>query len=139
MSALLVALTSSAAMARGTVRIDQGDGSVQTYRNSVIHVVGEMVRVFSPDNHDTLIISHGACSDFDAVEHCLPYRIMLYRNGTDHAIGFDHGSVYLNRSDGTQALPRSSMQLPPRGVLVFVRTARGTSIAVHGTIDRVTR
>ena len=129
----------SAAIAKGTVRIDQSDGTVQSYRGSVIRIVGDTIRVFSPDNRDTLIISHAACTYVGELERCLPYRLALHRKGTDHAIGFDHGTVYFNPSSAAQPLPRSSMQLPPNGVLVFVRTARGTSIAVHGTIDKVTR
>jgi hypothetical protein len=136
--AMFIALSSSIAIAKGTVRVDQHDGSVQRYAGSVIRVVGDTIRVFSPDNRDTLIISHAACSYIGEIQRCLPYRIAFRRNGTDHPIGFDHGSVYLNLSAAAQSLPRSSTELPPNGVLVFVRTARGTSIAVHGTIDKVT-
>jgi hypothetical protein len=136
--AIFIALGNATAIAKGTVRIDQHDGTIQRYGDSVIRIVGDTIRVFSPDNRDTLIISHGACSYVDEIQRCLPYRIALRRNGTNHTIGFDHGSVYFNLSSTTQPLPRSSTQLPPNGVLVFVRTARGTSIAVHGTIDKVT-
>ena len=136
--AMFIAL-GSAAFAKGTVRIDQSDGTTQSYRGSIIRVVGDTVRVFSPDNRDTLIISHAACTFVGDLKRCLPYRLALRRKGTDHAIGFDHGTVYFNPSASPQPLPRSSMELPPNGVLVFVRTARGTSIAVRGTIDKVTR
>jgi hypothetical protein len=121
------------------VRIDQRDGTVQNYGGSVIRIVGDTIRVFSPDNRDTLIISHAACTYIGEIRRCLPYRLALRRNGADHTIGFDHGTVFFNPSAAAQPLPRSSEQLPPNGVLVFVRTARGTSIAVHGTIDKVTR
>jgi hypothetical protein len=130
---------SSVANAKGTVRIDQRDGTVQNYGGSVIRIVGDTIRVFSPDNRDTLIISHAACTYIGEIRRCLPYRLALRRNGADHTIGFDHGTVFFNPSAAAQPLPRSSEQLPPNGVLVFVRTARGTSIAVHGTIDKVTR
>jgi hypothetical protein len=137
--ALLITFSGSGAIAKGTVRIEQSDGAVQSYRGSVVRIVGDTVRVFSPDNRDTLIISHAACTYVGEIRRCLPYRLALRRNGTDHPIGFDHGTVYFNLSADAQALPRSSQQLPPNGVLVFVRTARGTSIAVRGTIDKVTR
>jgi hypothetical protein len=136
--AMFLAL-SSVANAKGTVRIDQRDGTVQNYGGSVIRIVGDTIRVFSPDNRDTLIISHAACTYIGEIRRCLPYRLALRRNGADHTIGFDHGTVFFNPSAAAQPLPRSSEQLPPNGVLVFVRTARGTSIAVHGTIDKVTR
>ena len=138
-TALLVALTNLPAIAKGTVRVDQHDGTVQTYSDGVIHIVGDTVRISSPDNQDTLIVSHAACSFTGVIQRCLPYRIRLHRNGAIHTIGFDHGTVYLNLSGAVQQLPRSSTQLPPNGVLVFVRTTHGTSIAVRGTIDEVAR
>jgi hypothetical protein len=138
-TAVLVALTGTVAFAKGTVRVNQQDGTVQTYSDTVIHVVGNTVRVSSPDNHDTLIVSHAACSFTGELQRCLPYRIRLHRNGTNHTICFDHGTVYMNLGDTAQQLPRASTQLPPNGVLMFVRTTRGTSIAVHGTIDKVER
>ena len=136
--AIFIALSNSIAIAKGTVRIDQHDGTVQRYGGSIIRIDGDTIQVFSPDNRDTLIISHTACSYSGEIQRCLPYRLALRRNGTDHTIGFDHGSVYINLSAAAQPLPRSSTQLPPNGVLVFARTARGTSIAVHGTVDKVT-
>ncbi len=138
-TAVLVALCCSSAVARGTVRIHQTDGAVQTYRDSVIHLVGNTVRVFSPDNHDTLIVAHAACSFVGEIQRCLPYRVTLHRNGADHPIAFDRGTVYMNFSGDAQALPRSSTSLPSNGLVLFVRTARGTLIAVHGTIDKVVR
>jgi hypothetical protein len=136
--AVFLALGTSIASAEGTVRVNQHDGSIQTYANSVIRVAGDTVRVFSPDNRDTLIISHAACSYVGDVQRCLPYRLALRRNHADHPIGFDHGTVYLNLGSTAESLPRSSAQIPANGIVVFVRTARGTSIAVRGTIDKVT-
>jgi hypothetical protein len=136
--AIAIALSGSAANAKGTVRVDQHDGTVQQYHGSVIRIAGNTLRVFSPDTRDTLIISHAACSYVGDIQRCLPYRIALRRNGMNRTIGFDRGTVYLNLSAVAQPLPRSSTQVPPDGVVVFVRTARGTSIAVHGTIDRTT-
>lgn len=134
-----MAFCTSLAFARGTVRISQDGGSAQRYAGSVIELVGNTIRVFSPDRRDTLIITHAACSYVGEIERCLPYRLTLRRNDTEHAIAFDRGSVYFNPTALTHPLPRSSTRLAPNGVLVFVRTARGTSIAVQGTVDKVTR
>lgn len=134
---ICIGLSNSSAIAKGTVRIDQADGTDHLYTGSIIRLAGDTVRVFSPDSRDRLTISQTACSYIGEVKRCLPYKLTLRRNGTDHTIGFDHGAVYFNPSAVAQPLPRSSTQLPPNGVLVFVRTARGTSIAVHGTADRV--
>src|ERR1022692_3345978 len=128
--AICIALSSSVAIAKGTVRVDQSDGMVQRYDGTVIRIVGNTIRMFSPDNRDTLIISHAACTYVGEIQRCLPYRLILRRNGTEHVIGFDHGTAYFNLSAAAQPIPRSSKELPPKGVLVFVRTARGTSIAV---------
>jgi hypothetical protein len=132
-----VALTNSSAIAKGTVRINQADGTDHLYAGSIIRLAGDTIRVFSPDSRDRLTISQTACSYVGEIQRCLPYKLILRRDGTDHTIGFDHGSVYFNPSAVARTLPRSSTQLPPNGVLVFVRTARGTSIAVHGTVDKV--
>lgn len=132
-----IGLSNSIAIAKGIVRIDQADGTAQRYSGSIIRLVGNTIRVFSPDTRDTLIISHAACSYVGEIQRCLPDRLTLRRNGTDHAIGFNRGSVYYNPSAVAQPLPRSSMQLRPNGVLIFVRTARGTSIAVNGTVEKV--
>jgi hypothetical protein len=132
-----IGLSHSIAIAKGTVRIDQVDGTDRRYADSIIRLVGNTIRVFSPDSRDTLIISQTACSYVGEVQRCLPYKLTLRRNRTDHTIGFDRGAIYFNPSAVAQPLPRSSTQLPPNGVLVFVRTARGTSIAVHGTVDKV--
>jgi hypothetical protein len=134
---MCIGLSNSIAIAKGTVRINQDDGTAQRYAGSIIRLVGNTIRVFSPDTRDVLTISHAACSYVGEIQRCLPYKVTLRRNGSDRAIGFDRGSVYINPSAVAQPLPRSSTQLPPNGVLVFVRTARGTSIAVHGTIDKV--
>jgi hypothetical protein len=136
--AAYLAFGTSVASAEGTVRITQSDGTVQTYANSVIRMAGDTIRVFSPDDHDTLIITHAACSYVGDIQRCLPYRIALRRDHADHTIGFDHGTVYVNPGTTAESLPRSSRQIPPNGLVAFVRTARGTSIAVTGTIDKVT-
>jgi hypothetical protein len=136
---LLVCLgvSNSIAIAKGIVRINQADGTEQRYAGSIIRLAGNRIRVFSPDSRDRLTISQTACSYVGEVERCLPDEVRLRRNGTDHVIGFDRGSVYFNPTAVPQPLPRSSTQLPPNGVLVFVRTVRGTSIAVRGIADTV--
>jgi hypothetical protein len=136
--AAYLAFGTSVASAEGTVRINQHDGTLQTYPNSVIRITGDTIRVFSPDDHDTLIVSHAACSYVGEIERCLPYQIALRRNHADHAIGLDHGTVYINPGSTAESLPRSSRQIPANGLVLFVRTARGTSIAVVGTVDKVT-
>jgi hypothetical protein len=115
--------------------MQQSDGTTQTYKNVRIDVAGRTVRLHSPDRHDTLIVQTDACTFVNEMRRCLPYATTLRRNGTTHAIALERGVVYYNTSGAPQHLSHSSEQVAPNGVLVHLRTMRGTLISVTGTVD----
>jgi hypothetical protein len=49
------------------------------------------------------------------------------------------GTVWLNPSNTTESLSHSSTELPPRGVLLAVRTKRGAYVTLTGVVDEVHR
>jgi hypothetical protein len=135
-----VAFTISAATiaeAKGSARVQQSDGSVQTYPNVSIRIRNKTLRITTADGKGTLIIDKAACSYLGALQRCLPYSIMLHQGGGDSRINFDQGTVYANLTDARQQLPQSSTQIPPRGILLALRTKAGTYITLSGTIDEM--
>ncbi len=138
--ALALASAVPAALAKGTTRIQESDGAIRDYADVSIRVIDHRaVHVTSADGRDTLEVSKGACTYAGELERCLPYRIVLDKSGTRHEISFRRGTEYVNRSDEPHQLPRSSMEVPPHGILLSLLTARGTYITVRGTIDGIDR
>jgi hypothetical protein len=134
--AALTLATVSVASASGTARFQQSDGTVKTFPVNIAFI-HTSVRISAIDGHDVLTIPNAACTFAGDLERCLPYNIILHRNGTEHDIPFEHGTVYLNLTGTMQPLTHSSKQVPPNGLLLVVRTQRGTYITVNGTLDEV--
>ncbi len=133
--AFLTALSPiSIAHAKGTVVVQQVNGSKQTYPNSTLRVVGKTLRLTTADKKGTLIITDAACSYVGKLLQCLPYAAVLQQNGT-HTIALQRGTIYFNPTREKQQLKYSSTQIPPNGVLAIVRSAVGTYVSVSGTLD----
>lgn len=133
--ALLAALSpASMVLAKGTVVVQQADGSKQSYPNSTLRIVGKTLRLTSADRKGTLIITDAACSYVGKLLQCLPYAATLQQNGT-HTIALQRGMIYINPTGETQRLKYSSTQIPPHGVLAIVRSVAGTYVSVSGTLD----
>lgn len=120
--------------AKGTVRVQQSDGSVQIYRNATIRVVGRTLHITTADKKGTLIITEAACSHIGALLRCLPYRYILQQNGA-HALDFQRGTVYYNPTSAKEQLSHSSMQIEPNGVLMSLVSKKGTYLTLTGTLD----
>ena len=134
--AVLVAIGLPAGAA-GVTRVNQSDGSVQTYTDVRVSLKGQTLWIASADHKGTLEIVDGACSFIGGMQRCLPYAVTLHQHGQSHAIAIDRGTVYLNLSDTPQHLRRSSKLLAPRNVLVALHTNRGTFVSVEGSLDVV--
>jgi hypothetical protein len=134
---LLSFATTSAASAKGVTLIQQADGSVRTYVDVSIRMVGQTLWLQTADKKGTLKIVNGACSFTGAIERCLPYSVTLIQNGNDRRIAILHGTVYLNLSGVAQSIPMSSQELAPRTILALWRTVRGTYVTIKGTLDEV--
>ncbi len=122
--------------AKGSVRVQQPDGAVQTYDNATFHVVNKTIEIRTADGAGTLIITDAACTLGDnKILTCLPYAMELKQNGQTRELDFHRGTVYYNKSDSKQTLSRSSTQLPPNGVLGALKSKRGTYVTFSGTLD----
>lgn len=134
MSAFLI--YSIPAQAKGTVRVQQPDGAVQTYDNVTFRVVNKTLRIETADKVGTLVITDAACSLNDKILMCLPYAMVLHQGGQKRPLDFHSGTVYFNKSSSDkQQLKLSSTQLPPNGVLGVLKSTRGTYVTFSGTLD----
>jgi hypothetical protein len=129
----------SPAAAKGTVRVQQANGSVSVYSGVSIRVANKTLRVTSADGKGTLIIDKAACFSDGQLERCLPYSIQLSQNGKTHPLDFKTGTVYVNLTATKQQLPMSSTQIPPKGILMALQTKIGTYVSLSGTIDEMKR
>lgn len=127
----------SIAYAQGTVRVQQSTGKVRVYNNVSIRVAKKTLRVTTADRKGTLIVDKAACSSDGALQRCLPYSIKLAQGGSTHPLDFLTGTIYANLTDTKQQLPLSSTQLPPRGIVMALRTKIGTYVSLTGVIDEV--
>jgi len=127
----------SAAHAKGTVTVQQSDGSTQTYNNVSIVIAHKTLKVTTADGVGTLVIDKAACSYVGNLQMCLPYSMTLDQGGGSHPLDFQRGTVYVNLTDSKQPLSQSSMQLPANGILLSLTTKIGTIVNLTGTIDKV--
>jgi len=139
--ALLVAvcIVCRPASASGTARIQQPDGDVKTYKNVRIVINEGNLWMTSSDGKGTLVIGKAACSKIGELVRCLPYDATLVQFGEKTHIALQSGTAWLNPSQTTQTLPLSSAQLPAHGVLVSVRSKRGTYVTLTGTVDKIVK
>lgn len=129
----------SAARATGTVHVLQRDGSTRTYWNVRISIRDESMAITSSDREGTLVLGKAACTKVDELLECLPYDATLLQYGQRFHIPLQSGTVWLNPSKTEQRLTHSWTELPPRGVLLALRTKRGTYVTMTGTVDEVQR
>lgn len=125
------------AAALGTARIQQADGAVKTYANVYIRIANKSMTITSADRKGTLVLQKAACSMVGDLMRCYPYSATLNQHGAVRPISLITGTVWLNPSDVKHQLPKSSTQLPPRGVLLSLKTKKGTYVSVTGTIDEL--
>jgi hypothetical protein len=133
----LILGASSAAYAKGTVRVQQPNGSVQQYDDVTIRIANQALWITTADGVGTLEIEKAACSYVGSLQMCLPYSMTLDQGGGMHPLDFLRGTAYVNFTDDKQQLPLSSIQLPPQGILMSITTKVGTIVNMSGTIDKV--
>ena len=129
----------SVARAEGTARIQQADGTVSTYRNVKINIVQKTLTMTSPDGKGTLMIYRAACFYQGEIMMCLPTGTTLIQGGSVNPIKLVSGTVYANLTDQPHNLSNSSTQVPANGILMALKTRRGTYITLSGTIDKVAK
>lgn len=136
LAALAISISPMPAQAKGTVRVQQANGSVQTYDGVTFRVKGRTMLIQTNDKAGTLIINDAACSlRENKILTCLPYAMSLQQGGETRALDFQHGTIYYNKSSEKQTLSYSSTQLPPNGILGMLRSGKGTYVSFSGTLD----
>jgi hypothetical protein len=125
--------------AKGTVRVQQSNGSVEMYKDVTIKLVrNKAIYVTTADHKGTLIIDQAACSYVGEIRRCLPYSAKLEQDGKTRPLDFKDGTIYGNLTDKMLTLPLSSQQVPPKGIVMLFKTRIGTFVSVTGTMDEVT-
>ncbi len=140
--AFLLACVAAAALAApagatGLVRVQQSDGSVQTYPNVTIRYSkdSKALTITTADGLGVLTVDQAACSYVGAIYRCLLTKMSLTQNGTTQPLDFKTGTIYANTTEGNQNLPLSSQVVPPKGIVMALQTKAGTYISMTGTID----
>jgi hypothetical protein len=133
----LAAAHAAPAAATGTALITQRDGTSKSYANVRIAIAGGSMAVTSADGQGMLVIGKAACTKVNELVRCLPYDATLFQYGEKVRIPLQSGTVWLNPSDSMQTLTHSSAQLPPRGVLMLIKTKAGTYVSLTGKVDEV--
>ncbi|MFZ0682915.1 MAG: hypothetical protein WA428_09360 [Candidatus Cybelea sp.] len=133
--AFILAL-SAPALATGNVRIQQRDGSVQTYTGVTLKVANKTLTLISADKVSTVVISGANCAHDDAIVRCAGGRFSFLRDGERHTVAFKTATFYFNLTDQDQVLPLSTTKIAPHSVIFAVQTAKGTYITGNGKLDQ---
>jgi hypothetical protein len=134
-TAFILAL-SAPALATGTVRIQQRDGSVQTYTGVTLKVANRTLTLISADKVSTVVISGADCAHDGAIVRCVGGGFSLLQDGRRHTVAFKTATFYFNLTDQEQLLPRSTTKIAPHSVIFAVQTAKGTHVTGNGKLDQ---
>ena len=129
----------AAARATGTVVIAMRDGSSRTYDGVHVAIWNESMAVTSGDGQGTVVFGKASCTKVGELVKCLPWDATLFQNGSKLHVALASGTVWLNPTAAYQPIGNSSAHLPPHGVLLAVKTKRGTYVTLTGTVDEVHR
>ncbi len=133
----VAAVSSRPARATGTVVIAYTDGTSKLYHDVRVTIFNESLAITSADGQGTVVLGKASCTKIDELVRCLTYDATLFQNGGKLHIPLQSGTVWLNPTQAYQPLSRSSAEIPPRGVLLAVKTRRGIEVTMTGTVDEV--
>lgn len=133
-----VVALASVASAKGVTRIQQADGTVQYYPDSriVFKKDDRTLKIASADGKGVMIIEQAACSYVDQLYRCYLTQVSYQGVHGLHPIDFERGTAYANLTSDKLTLPFSSKTVPPDGVIISMKTRRGTYVSVQGTVDK---
>lgn len=115
------------------------DGSSRTYNNVHVTIWNESMAVTSSDGQGTVVFGKASCTKVGELVKCLPWDATLFQNGEKLHVALQRGTVWLNPTTDYQSLTGSSQKIAPHGVLLAVRTKRGTYVTLTGVVDEVHR
>jgi hypothetical protein len=139
LAAAAVASVAGIACAKGTLTIQQSNGTINTYPNVTIKVIHNALYLTSADGEGTLIINRAACSYQGQILACLPTSVALVQAGATSPVDLTTGTVYVNTTDTDQQLVLSSRKLQPHSILLSFTTKKGTYVNSTGRIDQVVK
>jgi hypothetical protein len=132
----LVFALSAPASATGTVRIQQRDGSVQTYTGVTLKVANKRLTLISADKVSTVVLSGANCTHEAAIVRCMGGGFSLLQDGKRHNVAFKTATFYFNLTDQEQLLPLSTTKIAAHSVIFAVQTVKGTYITGNGKLDQ---
>ncbi len=132
----LVLILSARASATGSVRIQQRDGSVQTYTGVTLKAANKSLTLISADKVTTVVISGADCAHDGAIVRCMGGGFSLLQDGKRHTVAFKTATFYFNLTDQDQLLPLSTTRIAAHSVTFAVQTAKGTYITGNGKLDQ---
>jgi hypothetical protein len=127
---------SAPALATGNVRIQQSDGSVQTYTGVTMKVANKKLTFISADKVSTVVISGASCGHRGDLIVCNGGGFTFTHEGVPHTIAFKSATFYFNPTDQDQSLPMSTTKLAPHNVVFAIQTKKGTEITGDGKLDQ---
>lgn len=136
---VLVLALSAPALATGTVRIQQRDGSVKTYAGVTMKVAHKTLTLTSADKVSTVAISGAACAPDGTLVRCKGGGFSFLQDAKKHIVPFKSATFYFNPTDQDQLLPLSTTKIGPRSVIFAVQTAKGTYVTGNGKLDQESR
>jgi hypothetical protein len=134
LAALTLALTAPA-LATGTLRIQQHDGTVKTYSGVIMKVANKTLTLTSADKVSTVAISGADCAPDGSLVRCTGGGFSLRQDGQKHIVPFRSATFYFNPTGDDQQLPLSTTKIGARSVIFAVQTAKGTYITGDGKLD----
>jgi hypothetical protein len=134
--AAFVLALSAPASATGNVRIQQSDGSVQTYTGVTMKVANKTLTLISADKVSTVAISGADCAHSGNIVRCTGGGFSLLQDGKRNIVPFKTATFYFNLTDQVQPLPLSTTKIAAHSVVFDVRTAKGTHITGNGKLDQ---
>jgi hypothetical protein len=127
---------SAPALATGNVRIQQSDGSVQTYTGVTMKVANKKLTLISADKVSTVVISGADCGHRGDLIRCMGGGFTFLHEGVQHTIKFKSATFYFNPTAQDQSLPMSTTKIAPQSVIFAIQTAKGTEITGDGKLDQ---
>jgi hypothetical protein len=133
----LVLATSASASATGNVRIQQSNGSVQTYTGVTMQVANKKLTLISADKVSTVVISGGDCAPSGTIVRCTGGGFTFVHEGMKHTVAFKSATFYFNPTSDGQQLPSSTAKIGAHSVIFAIQTKKGTEITGDGKLDQV--
>jgi hypothetical protein len=127
---------SAPASATGNVRIQQRDGSIQTYTGVTFKVANKTLTIISADKYSKVVLSGADCAHQGDIVRCTGGGFRLFQGGEPHLVKFRTATFYFNPTDRDQILPLSTTKVAAHSVLFALQTAKGTYVTGNGKLDQ---